>query len=155
MQPRKISFQTELAKEVHGTHSTPIAEADERRVDVNGLRNSPLVTRSSIFYQPTDPSRPNDLPEADQRTPRKNSEHLFQEEAAVANSAVGGQAPSYEEATRRQRVIRSQEVVLTPKRDSPAPNRVKEDTPAKNDKVRSKDETEKKKSAVWYEYGRV
>ncbi|XP_065068071.1 protein Daple-like isoform X1 [Rhopilema esculentum] len=155
VQPRKISFQTELAKEVHGTHSTPIAEADERRVDANGLRNSPLVTRSSIFYQPTDPSRPDDLPEADQRTPRKNSEHLFQEEAAVASSPVGGQAPSYEEATRRQRVIRSQEVVLTPKRDSPAPNRVKEETPSKNDKVRGKDETEKKKSAVWYEYGRV
>ena len=141
-------------------HSTPKAETGDKSAEQSGHRSSPLLARSNIFYQPGENNQPNDLPEADQRSQRKTSSGVFYEgeNGGTVRNRSEAQAPvppPYEEASRRQRTVLSQEVVVTPKRDSTSSNKSNEGANARNDKTRNHEETEKKKSAVWYEYGHV
>lgn len=110
-----------------------------------------------MFYQPTD-HQPDDLPEVDQKALKKGSGGSFYDKSEDGATPPVHQTrvviPSYEEATRRNHSVVSNEVVVTPKRD----NLVQSNdviTP-KNDKAKGRgDDGEKKKSSVWYEYGEV
>ena len=123
---------------------------------MNGPRNSPLMSNSSVFYQPTEKDRPDDLPEADQTALGKESVSLLNERSengATALPQPRAAIPSYEEATRRNNTVMSKEVIVTPKRENLV--RSSEVVHSKNEKVRSNEDNDKKKSSIWYEYGEV
>ncbi len=156
MEPRKVSFSTEIVKNVTGTppRKLSIGSQGTSRSDGSVQRDSPLVARSSIFYQPLDKDRAEDLPEADQRTPRKEGA-VYDGQGTKSRMQAGVNSNS--EPHRSTPMPEAS----TPKNDSNAQARTSSSGSSsskqdKHEKPGSKDNSaEKKKNALWYDYGNV
>ncbi len=159
IEPRKVSFQTEIVKNItrahrresSGSQSTPRSISSDVRSEDSTMRSSPLLARSSLFYQPAEKEGADDLPEADQRTPRKEGSLGNQEVRARPLSRRSSNGESYSQQ-------RPQDVASTPNepdnQNNPSSG-ANSNSRKPDSKPGSHEKAGKKKSALWYDYGNV